>query len=58
MINIILVGVNGKMGQVISRIVADDADANIVCGVDISAEAKNGFPVYTSFDEITDTDSV
>ena len=30
MVNIIMVGCNGKMGQVITNIVKDDADATIV----------------------------
>ncbi len=34
MIRIIMVGCNGKMGQNISQIVAEDAAAEIVAGVD------------------------
>lgn len=49
MTNIILVGCNGKMGQVICRIVENDPDAKISCGIDISGEKKNDFPVYTEF---------
>ncbi len=49
MTDIILVGCNGKMGQVICRLVDGDPEARIVCGVDISGEKKNGFPVYTEF---------
>ena len=49
MTNIILVGCNGKMGQVICRLVDNDPDARIICGVDISGEKKNDFPVYTEF---------
>ena len=52
MINIILVGANGKMGQVISRITEGDANANIVCGIDINTEKKNAFPVYSSFADV------
>ena len=51
MINIALVGVNGKMGQVICRILENDTSARIVFGIDINAEEKNSFPVYSSFSE-------
>ena len=49
MTDIILVGANGKMGQVICRIAETDPDVRINCGIDISGEKKNDFPVYTEF---------
>lgn len=52
MINLILVGSNGKMGQVISRIVSDDPLFNIVCGIDLNTEQKNSYPVYSSFSDV------
>ena len=55
MTNIILVGANGKMGQVICRITEDIKDVCITCGIDINTESKNGFPVYSSFDEVKET---
>ena len=36
MINILLSGANGKMGRVISRLVADDEAATICGGIDIN----------------------
>lgn len=48
MINIALVGINGKMGQVICRILSESESARIVCGVDINTEVKNGIPVYSA----------
>lgn len=51
MINIALVGVNGKMGQVICRMAQQSENVNIVYGIDINAEKKCDFPVYTSFDD-------
>lgn len=51
MINIALVGVNGKMGQVICRILSENESSRIVCGIDINTEAKNGFPVYAKLQE-------
>lgn len=52
MINIIVVGVNGKMGQVICRIAEESGSAKVVCGIDVNAVEKNGFPVYPSFDRV------
>lgn len=55
MINIIVVGVNGKMGQVICRIVSEGNAARIVCGIDTNTVEKNGFPVYSSFDKVAES---
>ena len=46
MVRIILCGCNGKMGQVISDLVKGDEDAEIVAGIDLYTESKNGYPVY------------
>ena len=51
MIKIALVGINGKMGQVICRILNSYDDAEIVCGIDINKEIRNGIPVYNTLDE-------
>ena len=51
MTRIIMHGCNGRMGQVISEIVENDADARIVAGVDVYNEQKNDYPVYSSMDE-------
>ena len=48
MVNIIMEGCNGKMGQVITNIVKDDADATIVAGVDVFDDGHNIYPVYKS----------
>jgi len=48
MTNIIMVGCNGKMGQVIASLLKDDNEAKIVAGVDVFDENKNDFPVYKS----------
>lgn len=52
MINIALVGANGKMGQVITRIVDNSENAQIVYGIDINTERKSNYPVYSSFSEV------
>ena len=51
MINIALVGANGKMGQVITRLVSQNDDIKISFGIDINTEKKSDYPVYSSFDE-------
>lgn len=47
MTKIILSGCNGKMGQVISRIVSEDDSFEIVAGIDINTAIQNPYPVYT-----------
>ena len=53
MINILLSGCNGKMGRVITNILADDEAAKIVCGYDISTES-GPYPVYDDFSKVTE----
>ncbi|MBR5421538.1 MAG: 4-hydroxy-tetrahydrodipicolinate reductase [Lachnospiraceae bacterium] len=53
MTRIIMHGCNGKMGQTITNIVKEDADAAIVAGVDLSDHIKNEYPV---FQRIADVD--
>ena len=47
MVQIIMHGCNGKMGQVITGLVADDPNAQIVAGIDIADNRDNGYPVFT-----------
>lgn len=47
MTRIIMHGCNGKMGQVITGLVAKDPDAAIVAGIDIVDNRDNGYPVFT-----------
>ena len=59
MTRIILNGCNGKMGQVISRLVANDDDCEIVAGIDINDCLPNTYPVFTAFDDCnTDADVI
>lgn len=46
MVRIIMHGCNGKMGQVISRLVAEDAEAELVAGVDARDDGHNPYPVF------------
>lgn len=41
-------GCNGKMGQVITRMVKEDANAQIVAGIDKYMGIKNEYPVFDS----------
>lgn len=51
MVKIIMHGCNGKMGQVITGIVAADKDAEIVAGIDIVDNRQNPYPVFTNIDD-------
>lgn len=51
MINIILRGCNGKMGQEITKIVEADKDTIITAGIDISSTGSNKYPVYVGFSQ-------
>ncbi len=54
MVNILMSGCNGRMGQVIAQCVSERSDAVIVCGVDTYTEKKNDFPVYADFTAVTE----
>ncbi len=51
MTNIILSGCNGKMGQVITRLVSERDDVKIVGGIDINDCLKNTYPVFTCLED-------
>lgn len=55
MINILLHGCNGRMGQVIAETVKSKDDCQIICGVDVTGSCNHSFPVYPSFKEIPET---
>lgn len=46
MTRVIMHGCNGKMGQMIAGLVAQDEEISIVAGVDVYDEGKNDFPVF------------
>lgn len=48
MTRIIMLGCNGKMGQVITGLVEADPEAEIVAGVDIYQGIENSYPVFSS----------
>lgn len=51
MTKIILVGCNGRMGEMINNIVAEDEEAAIVAGIDIVNNKENEYPVYQELSE-------
>ncbi len=50
MYRIIMHGCNGKMGQVITNLVAADEEACIVAGIDARDDGHNEYPVFTDID--------
>lgn len=54
MVKVILHGCNGRMGQMLSTLIAADEEMTVVAGIEPSGEVKNEYPVYKSFDELTD----
>lgn len=53
MTKIIMNGCNGKMGQVITRLVNEDDTCEITAGFDVNDTIDNTYPVFTSPDEFT-----
>ena len=53
MVNVIMHGCNGHMGQVITALAAEDQDIQIVAGVDITGVQKNDYPVFSNIGECT-----
>lgn len=53
MVNIIMHGCNGKMGQTITNLVAGDENATIVAGVDPFDDGHNTYPVFASIADCT-----
>lgn len=58
MLKIILSGCSGHMGQVITRLVADQDNAIIVAGVDLQPFANAAYPIYNSFDDVQESADV
>ena len=54
MVKVILHGCNGRMGQMLSSLIAADEEMEVVAGIEPSGEVKNGYPVYKSFIEFTE----
>lgn len=53
MVRMIMHGCNGAMGQVITGLVRDMDDIEIVAGIDLSDKGLNAYPVFSSLDACT-----
>ena len=51
MVRMIMNGCNGKMGQTITNLVAEDNDIEIVAGIDAFNPESKTYPVYASLSE-------
>lgn len=51
MVRIIMHGCNGKMGQVISDLIAADTEVEMVAGIDARDDGHNPYPVFTDINE-------
>lgn len=58
MVEVILHGCNGRMGQMLSELISKDEEMKVVAGIEPSGETKNDYPVYNSFDELKETADV
>lgn len=58
MVEVILHGCNGRMGQMLSELISKDEEMTVVAGIEPSGEARNDYPVYKSFDELKETADV
>lgn len=51
MIKVIMHGCNGHMGQTVSALVKEEADMEIVAGIDMADCRENGYPVFTNIED-------
>lgn len=51
MVKVIMNGCNGKMGQVISKITAEDPQIEVIAGIDVLDNIQNPYPVFTDISE-------
>ena len=58
MVEVILHGCNGRMGQMLSELISKDEEMTVVAGIEPSGEAKNDYLVYKNFDELKETADV
>lgn len=51
MITVLMHGCNGRMGQVISKMIESEKEMRIAAGIDANDAQQNGYPVYKSLAE-------
>lgn len=54
MINILLSGCNGAMGNVLKQVISEEADIQIVAGCDRESRGDSPFPIYTNIEDVTE----
>jgi len=54
MVKILLVGCNGKMGHMISKVASTSETLNIQAGVDMNTESNFNYSIYDSIDKVTE----
>ncbi|MCD8372866.1 MAG: 4-hydroxy-tetrahydrodipicolinate reductase [Clostridia bacterium] len=52
MINVLVCGIGGNMGKNIAALLENDAEAKIVCGVDIKPDESRKTPTYARFNDV------
>ena len=58
MVNVAIVGCNGKMGYFVAEAVKQNTEAQPMFGVDAFGESKFDFPLYRSFQEVKEVPDV
>ena len=51
MVRVIMHGCNGKMGQIITGLAADDEEIEIVAGIDAFDDERNAYPVFKEIEK-------
>lgn len=54
MVKIAITGANGRMGRVISSLIAEREDCEVIAGIDINTETSGSFPIVKSPFELGD----
>ena len=52
MLDIMVNGCNGRMGQIVCNLVKENPELNLVCGFDKDIPEKSDFPIYTKIEDI------
>lgn len=58
MVNAVMHGCNGAMGQTITRIIKEDKDIQLIAGIDINDSIKQEYPVYKNLEEFSEKPDV
>ena len=52
MLKVIVNGALGKMGKVLTRLITEDKDLELVCGASLNNGEKTDFKLYSKMEEI------